>query len=73
MEFYVLLLKYSDYFLLPRLTAICTNEIKKFVTEKNVLQTLLIAMSHNAPALEEYCVYFFCKNEGKIKNGQEYR
>ena len=73
MEFYVMLLKYSDYFLLPRLTSMCTKEIKPFVTIKNVLQVLLIAYSHNAPVLEEYCIYFYCKNEDKIRQSPEYR
>jgi len=47
-EYFLKLLTYADYFMLPRLIEICSSYLKGFITTKNALHILLVAHSHNA-------------------------
>ena len=47
-EFYVKLLIFADYFMLPRLIDICASYLKGFVNLKTVLNLYLLAHAHNA-------------------------
>jgi len=47
-EFFIKLMIYADYFMLPRLVDICSSYLKQFVTPKTVLQVMLVAHAHNA-------------------------
>jgi hypothetical protein len=47
-EFFIKMMIYADYFMLPRLVDICSSYLKQFVTPKTVLQVMLVAHAHNA-------------------------
>lgn len=47
-EFFLRLLVYADYFMLPRLVEVCSTYLKTFVTNKTALTLLMFAMTHNA-------------------------
>jgi len=72
-EFFIKLLIYADYFMLPRLVEICSSYLKQFVTVKSVLQILLIALAHNAEQLEKYCLHFIILNERDVLEGRNWR
>jgi hypothetical protein len=59
--------------LLPRLVEICSSYLKNYVTIKNALHILLVAHSHNALQLEQFCINFIVINEKEILNGREFR
>lgn len=42
-NFYIQLMVFADYLMLPRLVQICSCHIKNFVTQQNVLSVLLLA------------------------------
>ena len=47
-DFFVRLLIFADYFLLPRLVDICSRYLKPFVTVNTAVILFLVAHSHNA-------------------------
>lgn len=65
-DFFVKLLIFADYFLLPRLVDICSSYLKQFVTVNSTFSLLLLAQSHNAAQLERYCIQFISMNESEI-------
>jgi|LauGreDrversion4_2_1035121.scaffolds.fasta_scaffold72321_1 hypothetical protein len=62
-EFFVKLLIFADYFMLPRLVDICSNYLKSFVNIKTVFTLLLVGNSHNADQLVNYCVHYIAMND----------
>jgi len=72
-EFFIKLMIYADYFMLPRLIDICSSYLKQFVNIKTVLSILLIAHAHNAEQLEQYCVNYFALNEKEIMESRDWR
>ena len=48
-EFFLKLMIYADYFMLPRLVDICESYLKSYVSSTTVLNLLLLAHAHNAP------------------------
>ena len=73
LEYFLKLLTFADYFLLPRLVEICSSYLKNFVNLKNALHILLVAHSHNAIQLEQYCINYIIMNERDIMNSREYK
>lgn len=65
-EFFVRLLIFADYFMLPRLVEICSRYLMSFLTQNTALSLLLLAHSHNAEQLENYCVHFIAMHESEI-------
>ncbi len=65
-EFFVRLLIFADYFMLPRLVEICSRYLKSFLTTSTALSLLLLAHSHTAEQLESYCVHFIAMHENEI-------
>jgi hypothetical protein len=63
LDYFLNLLIYADYFLLPRMGQIISRQICSMVTIENVVSILLIASDHNAHQLMEYCIQFICVNE----------
>ena len=47
-QFYLNLMLFADYFILPRLSEICQLHLTKFVKPKNCLELYLVAQAHNA-------------------------
>ena len=72
-EFYVKLMIYADYFMLPRLIDICSSYLKSYVNVKTVLQLMLVAHAHNAEQLEQYCIHFIALNEKEIIESRAFR
>ena len=72
-EFFIKLLIYADYFMLPRLVDICSSYLKAYVNVRTVLQIMLIAHAHNAEQLEQYCVNFFALHEQDIMESRTWR
>ncbi|CDW71485.1 kelch repeat [Stylonychia lemnae] len=72
-EFFIKLMMYADYFLLPRLIDICSSYLKKYVNEKSALQIFLLAHAHNADQLEKYCINFICLHEQEILSSRHFR
>jgi hypothetical protein len=73
LEFFLQLLIYSDYFMLPSLTQACTKHIKQYITCSNVLSVMLLAHAHNAEELETECLDFICLNENVILMSNEWK
>jgi hypothetical protein len=65
-DFFVRLMIFADYFLLPRLVDICSRYLKPFVTINTAVILFLVAHSHNAEQLESYCVHFIAMNEAEV-------
>jgi ABC-type multidrug transport system ATPase subunit len=59
--------------MLTRLVEICSSYLKGFVTTKNALNILLVAHSHNALQLEQFCINFIVSHEGEIVNSRNFR
>ena len=72
-EFFLKLLIFADYYMLPRLVEICSSYLKGFITSKNALHILLIAHSHNAIQLEQFCINYIVSHESEILNSREFR
>ncbi len=72
-EFFIRLMIYADYFMLPRLVEICSSYLKQFVNPRTALQILLIAHAHNADQLERYCINYFAINEKEILESRGWR
>ena len=73
LEYFLRILIFADYFMLPRLVEICSSYLKNFVNSKNALHILLVAHSHNATQLEQFCINYIIVNEREIMNSREYR
>ncbi len=65
-DFFVRLMIFADYFLLPRLVDICCRYLKPFVTINTAVILFLVAHSHNAEQLESYCINFIAMNEAEV-------
>ena len=72
-EFFLQLLIFSDYFLIPRLAQICQRRIKPYLTCQNVIPVTLLAHSHNAEELELNCLDFICLNEVQILKSTQWK
>jgi len=71
-EFFIQLLIYADYFMVPRIGQICSKYIRQFICLGNVLSVLLVAHAHNAADLELFCIDFICLHEQEIVNSQDW-
>jgi hypothetical protein len=71
--FFMNLMIYADYFMLPRLSEICQSHISRFVKPKNCLELYLVARAHNAAQLEQFCLHFIAVNEEQIKESAQWR
>ena len=60
---------FADYFMLPRLVDICSSYLKVFVNNKSAFSLLLVAQSHNADQLENYCIHYIALNQYDIFAG----
>jgi BTB/POZ domain len=65
-DFFIQLLVYADYFIMPRLVDICSSYLKTFVNSKTVVDILLFALAHNAQQLQRYCINFIALNEKEV-------
>jgi len=72
-EFYIKLLIYADYFMLPRLIDICSSYLKGFVNHKTALNLYLLAHAHNADQLEGFCVNYIAMHEQEIMESRQFR
>jgi BTB/POZ domain len=72
-EFFVKLLIFADYFMLPRLVDICSRYLQPFVTISTSVMLLLVAHSHNAEQLERYCVNFIAMNDKEVVRSRQYK
>lgn len=72
-EYFLKLLIFADYFMLTRLVEICSSYLKSFVNTKNALHILLVAHSHNALQLEQFCINFIVSHEGEIVSSRDFR
>lgn len=64
---------FADYFMISKLTNICSKYIKQFVTQKNALSVLLLSHAHNAPDLETFCLDFICLHENTLLPSKEWK
>ena len=72
-QFYLNLMLYADYFMIPRLSEICQLHLAKFVKPKNCLELYLVAQAHNAEQLEQFCLHFIATNHSAILASQEWK
>jgi hypothetical protein len=72
-EFFIKLLIFADYFMLPRLIDICSSYLKQYVNCKTVLKLYLLAHAHNANQLESFCINYIAMNEVEILESRLFR
>ena len=71
-EFFLSLLVFADYFLLPNLVQQCSYFVAKMISLPNVLASLLVSHAHNAQALEEFCINYICVHVPNIEQTPEW-
>lgn len=72
-DFFLRLLIAADYFMVDRLRELCSKYAKEYISVTNVLPVLLIAYSHNAIELENFCLKFISLNEAEILGSSEWQ
>lgn len=72
-EFFIHLLVYADYFMLPRMVDICSGYLKSYVNSKTAIDILLFAMAHNASQLEQLCIHYIAMNQREVLESPAYQ
>ena len=73
LNFYVHLMVYADFFLLPRMAKVCQKKVAQFINVHNALSVLLIANSYNCQYLSTEAIRFICRNESLILRSKEWK
>jgi len=67
LDYFLNLLIFTDYFMMPRMSQLVSSYITALISTENVTQILLVANTHNAPQLVDYCTHYICIHECDIK------
>lgn len=67
------LLNAADKYELPRLFAMCENELKSNIKIANVVDALILAYLHSAADLKKACLNFIYLNSAEVHKTSEWK